>query len=149
MKMNLKLANTKITLHDQRADIAEFRDMAVQLFPTGEAWLILESPRQFIFRTFDKNLETEAAQEAFNIRIFGPEAEIRMEKDSGEDNGQLRVLRDDPDGEACLCRHLGALLRDNPSRQLIYEEYFKPDVSGFLRAFCGRLCGVEDSDANG
>ena len=107
-------------------------------------WLLAESPRKCVFEPFCGKLDSQMKNEFASLTIFGPNAEIRMEKTSGQAVGWLRFLRADPAGEEFLARRSSALLRDGSGRHLLFDEYFKPDACGFLIRHCGRLCGVED-----
>lgn len=143
MKLDLKLQPCWLILEEREANVGEFLALAAEY--GDNAWLMVESPREFVFRPFAGKLENQLTQEATSLIVFGPRAEARLEKAWGEDQGWLRLARPEAGGEECLTRRIGALLRDGSGRRLIFEEFYRPDESGFLVNFCSRLCGVEAS----
>lgn len=143
MKLDLELHPCGLILTEREATVGEFLTLAAG--QPGNVWLIAESPREFVFRPFAGTLEQELQKEAISLIVFGQQAEARLEKAWGADQGWLRLAAPAPAGGECLRRRIGALLRDGSGRRLIFEEYYRPDESGFLVKICSRLGGVEAS----
>ncbi|MBD5641710.1 MAG: hypothetical protein HDQ91_04765 [Desulfovibrio sp.] len=143
MKPEFELKPGRLFLEEREASVEEFLGLAAQY--QKNAWLMAESPRRFVFRAFDGELDGQLRQEAMSLIVFGPEAEIRFERPFGDQTGWLRLARPESGGRECLFRRVSALLRDGSGGKLLYEEFYQPDESGFLVKFCGRLCGVEAS----
>lgn len=141
MNKILEMGESRITIEEREADTGELVQLASYMPPT--AWMLMETPRELVFRRFDGKIEEALLNDATNLIIFSPDAELRMEKSRGSTRGSLRIIRNDPDGEQYTYRRVSALGRHTGMR-VLYEEYFRPDTSGFLLRFCGRLHGVEE-----
>lgn len=143
MKLDLELRPCGLILTEREATVGEFLALASE--HAGNTWLMAESPREFVFRPFGGTLESQLQKEATSLIVFGPQSEARLEKAWGADRGWLRQATPDAASGQCLARRIGALLRDGSGRWLIFEEYYRPDESGFLVKICSRLGGVEAS----
>lgn len=137
-KHEFPLRKVCLIIEEKESSLAQLLKKAAGI---GDAWLLAESPRGVVFRPWDGSVDERLALELFSIIVCGPRAEARMEKNAGENAGWMRFIEESPAGDVYLARKIEALLRDGKGR-MQYEEYFRPDGSGFLEQAFGRLCGV-------
>lgn len=141
MNKILEMGQSRITLEEREANASELVQLASSMPQT--AWMLMETPRELVFRRFAGKIDEALLNEATSLIIFSPDVELRMEKSCGSTMGAIRIIRNDPGGEEYTYRRVSALGRHTGTR-VQYEEYFRPDTSGFLLRFCGRLHGVEE-----
>ncbi|WP_165078134.1 MULTISPECIES: hypothetical protein [unclassified Desulfovibrio] len=109
----------------------------------GTGWLLAESPRGVAWNRFSGEALPGDAAEIERLAIFGPDAELRLEKAFGAASGPARLLRVDEAGEPTFER-LSRYPLANGMR-LAYAEHFREDEkSGVLRLAWARFCGVTE-----
>lgn len=142
MMSNFPMEPVRLIIEEREAGVADMLALAAAYVMPQGGWLLAESPRAVEFRPWDGTVADALKREFSSLIIFGPRAEVRMEKSPGSTTGWMRVVRSDPAGGEFLARRQRALLRDKG--RLLCDEYFtEDDDSGFLLKVGGRLCGVE------
>lgn len=129
------------------AETGQLRALAAKHLDASTAWLLAETPEKVFFQPFEEDLPENAMATAFSVIIFGPAAEIRFERQPGQERGQVRIMAASDAGEQYLGINREALLRDEKDRlkyngRLEYMEYFTESESGFLRKVGSRLVNV-------
>lgn len=144
MMSNFPMRPARLSREERETDVDEMLTLARREVAPQGGWLLAEAPRAVVFTPWDGTMGEQLKREFSSMTIFGPQAEVRMEKTPDALRGRMRVVRSDPEGEELfLARRQSALLRDKG--RLLYDEYFREDEdSGFLFKALGRLCGVED-----
>lgn len=108
-------------------------------------WLLAESPRGVVWSPFSGDALPGDPAEIERLVIFGPEAELRLEKAYGAPSGHVRLLRVDAAGEPTFERVSRYPLANG--MRLAYAEHFCEDAqSGILRLAWARFCGVTEGN---
>lgn len=106
-------------------------------------WLLAESPRGIVWDRFTGEAPAVDAAEIERLVIFGPEAELRLEKPYGAASGPARLLRVGEGGEPTFERVSRYPLANG--MRVAYAEHFCEDgKSGILRLVWARFCGVSE-----
>ncbi len=125
-------------------DVASFLERAEGIAGAG-AWMLYESVAEAGLNPC-AGIDAATLVPCAKVRVFGPLAELRLEKAPGERAGCARIVAEVAEGmpgEAVFPRVQSYIVRGRPEK-LVHKEYFKEDEdgSGFLTLFCERLAGL-------
>lgn len=147
------MANALVTTREASVSVqtasmtlAEALQWANEHVNAATGWLLAESPRQIIWRPFAQADLTAHAEEIERLIIFGPAAELRMEKNFGATAGHCRMLLVGGAGGRGTFERVSWQLMETGQR-LGYAEHFCQDEDhGILRLAVARFCDVEKGE---
>lgn len=119
-------------------------EQAEKMIDNTSGHILAESPRALIFRPWSAGLTPKEVKECTSIIIFDRNAELRMEKQSGAEDGWMRCMVEDASEADVFARETHYLLRPDTGvrGKLRHVEYFRPDDSGMLVLHASRLAGI-------
>lgn len=139
-EMRLKMENAKMSL-------ADALNQAMKTIPPENGWIMAEAPEKILWQPLEKIGDASELGHCLSFVAFGPRAEVRFQRNYGDELGHMRLVREDPEGMTGMERLSSCLLGKNG--RLTYAEFFRRDEeSGILKLELARYCGVGGSDGN-
>lgn len=135
-----------ITLRQVEATICEENALSLEQMlawaneHVKNPWILAESPPEVIFGALNASITPEKLASCQEIIIFGPNAEIRMQKALDQTEGYCRKISEGS-GASLLAREVGVFLRDG-KQKMRYIEYFSENDLEFPQLVGGRLAGI-------
>lgn len=137
-----KMRPARLAMETATLTLAEALGWAASRLDLQTGWLLAEAPQQIIWRRLADVDAKDVPAQCENLLLFGPEAELRLNKGYAAEAGNARLVTRADEGREGLER-LSSYLLGKGGTMLEYAEFFRADEqSGLLRLEFARYCGV-------
>lgn len=137
-----KMRSARLAMETATLTLAEALGWASSRLDPQTGWLLAEAPQQIIWRRLADVDVRDVPAQCENLLIFGPEAELRLNKGYAAEAGSARLVTLANEGKEGHER-LSAYLLGKGGAMLEFAEFFCADEqSGLLRLEFARYCGV-------
>lgn len=141
MSKELEMREIRIKREEGPMELREALLWATEHIKSDIGWMLAEMPEKPVWTPLKAAPAPESLATCTSLMIFGPNAEIRLQKPYAESRGTGRTLLVDAQGESGLERLSSYIML--MGGHLDYAEFFRIDPqTGVLRLEFARYCGV-------